>query len=124
MARRPASLVQKAPASKRLITLFALLAFFVQSFALQIHIHSTPLPLASVATAAHTPAPAPLQNQDPVNQCRLCQELVHAGAVITPSATVVTASLNIVAAIFAATPSFAAAPARAFNWQSRAPPRR
>jgi hypothetical protein len=124
MARRSASLVQKAPASQRLVTLFALLAFFIQSFALQTHIHSTLLPLASVTTAAHTPAPAPLNNQDPVDQCRLCQELVHSGAVITPSATVVTASLNIVAAIFAAAPAFAADPVRAFSWQSRAPPRR
>jgi hypothetical protein len=122
MARRSASLVQKAPASQRLITLFALLAFFVQSFALQTHIHPTP-PAAIADTVAHTPAPPPVNNQDPVDQCRLCQELVHAGAVITPSATVVTASLNIVAAIFAAAPAFAADPVRAFNWQSRAPPR-
>jgi hypothetical protein len=122
MARRSASLVQKAPASQRLITLFALLAFFIQSFALQTHIHPTP-PAVVAGAVAHTPAPAPLNNQDPVDQCRLCQELVHSSAVITPSATVVTASLNIVAAIFAAAPTFAADPVRAFSWQSRAPPR-
>jgi len=124
MARRSAHPIQKAPASQRLVTLFALLAFFIQSFALQTHIHSTPLSPAAVTTAAHDPAPAPLQNQDPVDQCRLCQELVHAGAAIAPSATVVAASQNIVAAVFATAPSFAAAPIRAFAWQSRAPPRR
>jgi hypothetical protein len=115
-------MVRKAPASQRLITLFALLAFFIQSFALQTHVHPAP-PAAVAAVVAHTPTPAPLKNQDPVDQCRLCQELVHAGAVITPSATVVTASLNIAAAVFAATPAFAADPVRAFSWQSRAPPR-
>jgi hypothetical protein len=123
MARRPARLVQKAPASQRLITLFALLAFFIQSFALQTHIHSTLLPPVSVTTAADTPTPSPLKNQDPVDQCRLCQELVHAGVFVSPSATVIAASLNIVAAIFAALPVFAADPVRAFSWQSRAPPR-
>jgi hypothetical protein len=122
MARRSASLVQKVPALRRLITLFALLAFFIQSFALQTHIHS--VPLASATTVAHTPAPAPLKNQDPVDQCRLCQELVHSGVYVSPSVTVIATSLNIVAAIFAALPSFAADPVRAFSWQSRAPPRR
>jgi hypothetical protein len=122
MARRSASLVQKIPASQRLITLFALLAFFIQSFALQTHIHPTP-PAAIAATVAHTPAPAPLKNQDPVDQCRLCQELVHSGVYVSPSVTVIATSLNIVAAIFVAAPSFAADPVRAFSWQSRAPPR-
>ncbi len=123
MARRPARLAQKAPASQRLITLFALLAFFIQSFALQTHIHSTLQPLASVTTAADTPAPSPLKNQDPVDQCRLCQELVHSGVYVSPSVVVVAASLDIVAAVFAALPAFAADPVRAFSWQSRAPPR-
>jgi len=119
MTRRPA-LVQKTPTSRRLITLFALLAFFVQSFALQTHIH--PTPQASIA-AAHMPAPAPLKNQDPVDQCRLCQELVHSGVFVSPSVTVIAASLNIAVAVFVAAPSFAAVPVRAFSWQSRAPPR-
>jgi len=122
MARRSGSLVQKAPVSQRMITLFALLAFFIQSFALQTHIHPMP-PAAVAATVAHTPAPLPLQNQDPVDQCRLCQELVHSGVFVSPSATVIAASLNIVAAVFAALPSLAAEPVQAFSWQSRAPPR-
>ena len=122
MMRRSVSPVQKSPASRRLVTLLALLTFFIQSFALQTHVHSTPLPPASVATAAHTPAPAPLQNRDPIDQCRLCQELVHSGVFVSPSVTVIAASLNIAAAVFAAAPSFAADPVRAFGWQSRAPP--
>lgn len=123
MARRSVSLVQKSPVSRRLVTLFALLAFFIQSLALQTHVHSAPLPPASVVTATHTPAPAPLKNQDPIDQCRLCQELVHSGVFISPSVTGIAASLNIAATVFAAAPSFAADPVRAFDWQSRAPPR-
>lgn len=123
MARRPARLVRKAPASQRLITLFALLAFFIQSFALQTHVHPAPL-RAAAATTAHTPAHTPLKNLDPVDQCRLCQELVHSGVFISPSVTVIAASLNIAAAVFVAAPSFAAEPVRAFSWRSRAPPRR
>jgi hypothetical protein len=123
MARRSASLVQKTSVSRRLVTLFALLAFFIQSFALQTHIHATILSPASIATAAHTPAPAPLKNQDPIDQCRLCQELVHSGVYVSPSLAVIATSLNIAAAVFAAAPSFAVDPVRAFSWQSRAPPR-
>ena len=124
MARRSASLVQKTSASRRLVTLFALLAFFIQSFALQTHVHSTPLPPASVATAAHTPAPAPLQNRDPIDQCRLCQELVHAGTFVTPSTATTAAVLTFVVASFVAPLILAGDPATAFAWQSRAPPRR
>jgi hypothetical protein len=123
MTRRSARLVQQAPASQRLITLFALLAFFLQSFALQTHVHPASLQPASITTAAHTPTPAPLKNQDPIDQCRLCQELVHSGVYVSPSVAAIATSLNIAAVVFTATPSFAADPVRAFSWQSRAPPR-
>ena len=122
MARRSARLAQKAPASQRLITLFALLAFFIQSFALQTHIHPDVRPQASAVTAQN-PAPPPLKNLDPVDQCRLCQEMVHAGVYVSPAVAVIAASLNVAAAVFAATPRLAAEPVRAFGWQSRAPPR-
>jgi hypothetical protein len=68
--------------------------------------------------------PAPLKTPDPIDQCRFCQELVHAGAFVTPPATAVSASVILVAALFAALPVFTGASAKAFAWQSRAPPRR
>jgi len=76
------------------------------------------------AAAQQTPAPAPLKNQDPIDQCRLCQELIHAGSFVTPSAAVTLASLNFAAAVFVALVAPAHRSATAFAWQSRAPPRR
>jgi hypothetical protein len=122
MARTATSSALKAPAAKRWMTVFALLAFFLQGLAVQTHIHQLVQPVATKATSL--PAPAPLQNQDPLDQCRLCQELVHAGTFVTPPAATILFSLSFVTAIFVALPAFADAYARPFAWQSRAPPRR
>ena len=111
------------PGSSRWITVLALLAFFFQNLALQTHIHEQPS-VASATTAQPTPSKAPLQRQNPVDQCRLCQELVHAGTFIAPSAAPAPADLSYVAAIFVALTRPAASFATAFAWQSRAPPRR
>lgn len=116
------SLALKQPASRRYITLFALLAFFLQSFAVQSHIHPLDKP-ASVATAINN-IPAPVKKIDPVDlgSCRLCQEIIHAGAFIAPSAFSVPASQSAAAIVFAALPLLAGVLAPAFAWQSRAPP--
>jgi len=123
MARTATSSALKAPTAKRWMTVFALLAFFLQGLAVQTHIHQLVQPVAVATKAASLPAPAPLQNQDPFDQCRLCQELVHAGTFVTPPVAVVFAGLSFVTTIFAALPAFADASARPFAWQSRAPPR-
>jgi len=111
-------------ASRKWLAVFALLSFLLQSLAVQTHIHQQ-LPL-TVATTFDmgTSAPAPAKNQDPVDQCRLCQELVHAGNFVTPSSAVALAVLNFVPAIFAALPASTALSGPAFAWQSRGPPRR
>ena len=99
----------------------ALLAFFLQSLAIQSHFHPVMQPQS--AAAAHLPAPVPLRNQEPVDQCRLCQELMHAGVFVTPSASTTLASLTFAMAVFTVPPSAAASLVTAFAWQSRAPPR-
>ena len=112
-------------AARKWVAIVSLLAFFLQSLAVQTHIHaSLPQPVAKTAAAQQAPAPAPLKNQDPIDQCRLCQELIHAGSFVTPSAAVAVASLNFVAVVFAALVAPARRSATAFAWQSRAPPRR
>jgi len=103
------------------VTLVALLAFFLQSLAVQTHVHQPVQPAA--AKTASQPVPAPLKGQDPIDQCRLCQELVHAGIFVTPSVIAVLVGLNSGTAIFALLPAFARTSAKAFAWQSRAPPR-
>ena len=121
MTRMGHPVSRPAPARKWLGVL-ALLAFFLQSLVVQTHIHQPPPSAAAKATDQHLPAP--LKTQDPIDQCRLCQELVHAGHFVTPSALVSVASPAFVAAIFAALPAQPERFATAFAWRSRAPPRR
>ncbi|HET7083518.1 MAG TPA: hypothetical protein VFI23_02020 [Rhizomicrobium sp.] len=101
---------------------FALLAFFFQSLAVQTHVHQQPASAIAKTVSIQKSGSAPLKSQDPVDQCRLCQELVHAGNFVTPSASVALASLSLVPAIFAALVSPRTSSAKTFTWQSRAPP--
>src|SRR4051812_29467212 len=81
------------------VTVLTVLAFFLQSLAVQTHIHTSLPQSVAKAAAQQTPAPTPLKNQDPIDQCRLCQELIHAGSFVTPSAAVSLASFNFVVAV-------------------------
>jgi hypothetical protein len=122
MTRQGHTVSRSSPARKW-VGIFALLAFFVQSLAVQTHIHPQLPPIAKTA-AQGTSAPAPAKNQDPIDQCRLCQELVHAGTFVTPSAVTTVAILSLVAVFFAASAAPADRSVTAFAWRSRAPPRR
>ena len=108
--------------AKRWVTALALLAFFLQNLAVQTHIHESLQPQAvKVQTDGGHKAPLKL---DPIDQCRLCQELAHAGTFLAPSAVVSLLGLTFVAVSITRVLAFAADPATAFAWQSRAPPRR
>jgi hypothetical protein len=120
---RPGRAISKSAPRQRWVTLLALLAFFFQGLAVQTHIHEQ-APVAKAAADLHTPAKGPLKNQDPVDQCRLCQELVHAGTFITPPVAATPAGLTYITAIFVALSAPEAISAKAFAWRSRAPPRR
>jgi hypothetical protein len=102
------------------VTAFALLAFFLQSLTLQSHFH--PLVQPVKVAAAHAPASAPVRNQEPVDQCRLCQELMHSGVFVVPAVSSALASLALTITVFIALPSALVSLTRAFAWQSRAPP--
>ncbi|MEO8301291.1 MAG: hypothetical protein ABI608_05835 [Rhizomicrobium sp.] len=106
------------------MTVFALLAFFLQSLVVQSHFHPSLTPVTAKAFALHEQAPAPVKNQDPLDQCRLCQELAHAGSFFTPAVVILAASLSFTAATFAYRQASPDISATAFAWQSRAPPRR
>ena len=122
---RHARAIAKKPvaAARQWLTVAALLAFFLQSLAVQTHIHPADMPAVAKVAVSHQPTPAPLKGQDPIDQCRLCHELVQAGAFIAPSLSLLPASLAFVPAVFAPQPRLADATATAFAWQSRAPPR-
>lgn len=124
MARAVASPALNTSAFKRWVTAFALLAFFLQGLAVQSHIH-TPLQTVEASQASQaSPIKAPLKAQDPIDQCRLCQEVAHAGIFVAPAASAALISLTYAAAQFSALPGHTPSSARAFAWQSRAPPRR
>jgi len=122
MTGRAHALSRPNPA-RRWITVLALLAFFLQGLTLQTHVHQPILPAAAAKIQTDGAPKAPLK-LDPMDQCRLCQELVHAGVFIAPSAIASPVSLTVVALHVTTFPAFVANPATAFAWQSRAPPRR
>jgi len=114
--------VSRPRTTRKWLAIFALLSFFLQSLAVQTHIHQQ-LPLTVAKTAAQgTPAPAPAKNQDPIEQCRLCQELLHAGTFVAPSVAISAINLTFVAASLTLLLAGATDPATGFAWQSRAPP--
>jgi len=124
MARSGQLMTARKPLLSRLAMLFALLAFAVQGFAVQTHIHGEPLSAAAHITHISVPTqPAPQDPYDPTN-CPLCQEMLHAGVYIAPAMVDFAVLLSAVA--FA--PAFEllphAASQRQHGWQSRAPPRR
>jgi hypothetical protein len=123
MTRLGHAISRPSPARKW-VGVFALLAFFLQSLVVQTHIHQPqPQPLVA-AKAASQHLPAPLKTQDPIDQCRLCQEMVHAGHFVAPSAIAALISLSFITAISSPLPSLSDRTAPAFSWRSRAPPRR
>ena len=127
MSRRSRAIARPIPTVRRWVTLAAILAFFLQSLAVQTHIHAVSgpgmPPILAQAASVQPLAPAPLKAQDPVDQCRLCHELVQAGAFIAPSVTALPASQLVALVLFALRPAPRAPPVQAFGWQGRAPPR-
>ena len=119
-AARPA--LAKKPFLTRLAMLLVLVAFAVQGFAIQTHIHGEP----AYNRAIHVSAPAQPMPQDPYDpaSCPLCQEMLHAGVFVAP----VLVDFSIVLTAVAYAPAYVLLPhaalERQHDWQSRAPPRR
>jgi hypothetical protein len=108
------------------VTLFALLAFALQSYTTQTHIHKPTLPgFAGIAAALDLDVrvkdgKAPVK-QDQQN-CPLCQGVAHAGAFVSPPAAAVPAPMlgvQIIAAVLSTAVRF---DTLSHNWQSRGPP--
>lgn len=112
------------------VTLLALLAFSLQGYVTQTHIHTgstlrlsvadqTPAKAETVPAKQRDGGPA---NQDPAN-CLVCQQIVHAGQYVTPAAIAAllpTAAVSTIAFIIDA--AIVITPASHF-WHGRAPPR-
>ena len=124
MMRPDQSTTTGRPLLSRLFFLFMLIAFAVQGFAVQTHIHGTPFsPNTSIVSVTVPSQPAPQDPYDPAN-CALCQEMLHAGLYVAP----VVADFVVILDAVAFAPAYAllphAATERQHGWQGRAPPRR
>src|SRR6185312_672488 len=107
-AMRGARLKSRPCPARRWISVLALLTFLLQGLTLQTHVHQPFQPAPSSAqSGSHPEAPLKL---DPIDQCRLCQELVHAGTFIAPSADAGVASLHVAAASLIAVLAWTASP--------------
>jgi hypothetical protein len=123
MARSGQRMTARKPLLSRLAVLFALLAFAIQGYAVQTHIHGEPLSAAAHITHISAPAqPTPLDPYDPAS-CPLCQEMMHAGVYIAPALVDFAILLNAVAFVPAFTLLPHAVSQEPHGWQSRAPPR-
>ena len=96
------------------VTLFALLAFTLQSYAMQVHVHGSSI--------AASQKPDGTQKPNDTAHCPICQEILHFGHYVTPSAGILSPVLLVVpfVAPFAERIGGSSLPSR--GWNSRAPP--
>lgn len=114
----------RSGSASRLVVLFAVFAFALQSYFTQTHIHSLSQGFG-VADMVATPQPA--QSKIPLNSspldCHFCQAVTHAGVFFVPTTLLphlfVVWLKSITFVLSARAPSNAAA----HDWQSRGPPR-
>jgi hypothetical protein len=104
----------------RAIAWILLLAFTLQSFITQTHVHGAFGNAAPAATGTNAPAHknAPAEKAE----CPFCQAIVHAGAFYAPSAQTLVSPVSWakMAALFFVVESFVSVSSH--PWQSRAPP--
>jgi hypothetical protein len=111
--------IERAGAWRLLATWVVLLAFALQSYVTQTHVHPSPAPAEAVSQMSVPAVPA----GDDTTLCSLCQAIAAAGAFFSPAAVVV-ALPAVLAQATAAPPAgrSLAAAAASFSWRSRAPP--
>jgi len=116
----------------RLLMFVTLIAFSLQTYLTQTHIHMASegraiaaLDHASGKAVPGTPAePADKYppGEDPAN-CPLCQEILHAGQFITPAAVPLLVPSAPIFTVEIATPVAHLVPSVTHIWRGRAPPR-
>ena len=126
--------VQTRAVARRFIVFVTLLAFCLQTYLTQTHIHfaaenRSAFSLEQNAAALFKPIAGTPEvpwdkfppNDDPAN-CPLCQEILHAGHFVTPAAVAILLPFDRLSVIVvtAVTPLLAAAVTHI--WRSRAPP--
>lgn len=124
MKRRARTVATAISPLRRLMMLAVVFAVSLQAYFVQTHLHGRLLPPAGPAYSTVVKAPSAPLPADPLNPalCKLCQEVVHAGAAITPAGPGFALLLDWVAVAIAVPSLPATAPAPKSGWQSRAPP--
>jgi hypothetical protein len=124
---RTKALSRRETAWRLAISMFVMLAFSLQSYITQTHIHLKADTFSSYSklsneTGKQNPLDKFPANGDPAN-CPICQEILHSGQFVTPTAAVLllpTVAVSIIK-IVADIPVAAQRPSHA--WRSRAPPK-
>lgn len=116
----------QASALRLAITFVALIAFAFQSYVTQTHIHSAASigasgPAANKADAASGKPDKFPANQDPSN-CPICQEILHSGNFVTPSAIAALPPALSISIIAVRLDTAIAPQAVSHSWRGRAPP--
>lgn len=108
-------------ALRTLLNLVVLVAFTLQAFLVQTHLHNLPVSLQpfGTVTASAPASKAPLD----ADKCFLCQEYVHNGTYLTPAAAAVLPPSAVVSLLPRLIELVAAARPLSHNWMGRAPPR-
>jgi hypothetical protein len=113
--------IRRTNAASRLLAFITVLAFALQSFIIQTHIHSGPLNgPAAISAATSSSHSKDSHNKSPAD-CPFCQAVAHTGAFLTPAAAAMLLPVwvqNIALSLVVR----AMAVARTHGWQSRAPP--
>ena len=113
-------------ALRTVVTLFVMLAFGLQSYIAQTHIHLKPDTFSSYSkldrsSGKENPSDKFPANGDPAN-CPICQEIAHTGQFVTPSAAVLLLPTAAVSVITLVADSVVVPERASHAWQSRAPP--
>ncbi|HWU25615.1 MAG TPA: hypothetical protein VN154_04365 [Rhizomicrobium sp.] len=106
---------------RRVLVGAVLLAFALQSYVVQTHVHFAHYaarPAAAAQKSGHGKAPA---NDEPAN-CPLCQEFVHTGQFIAPTAQALLPPTLAISTIALVDLAFAFIHAPSHDWRGRAPP--
>ena len=110
------------------ITFLALLAFTFQTLVVQTHIHgaarvgAASTQLALDGTASHDQSPDKFPPSDDPANCPICQELLHAGAFVTPTAAALQISTVVMSVDIVVVEIAAIERTFSHSWKSRAPP--
>jgi hypothetical protein len=123
MKRRSRALAASIAPVKRLGLLALVFAFALQAYFVQTHFHLQQLAPAKVQATLSDGTGSPVDPLDPAT-CKLCREIIHTGATITPAAPALLLLLNWIATAVPVVQLPDANLAPQTGWQSRAPPRR